>query len=85
LGEPQTIAEIRYFPRHEGNFIYEGHTYDLFCWKDKDRQLLEQQVVTSYFLNLRIPANGLFYLKNVTTNKTGAWFTVDASGKQRWI
>jgi hypothetical protein len=85
FGEWQTVAEIRYFPRHDGNFIYEGHTYDLFIWKDRDWQVVEQQVATSHFLNFRIPANGLFYLKNVTTNKTGAWFTVDTNGKQRWI
>jgi hypothetical protein len=85
FGERQTVAEIRYFPRHDGNFIYEGHTYDLFIWKDKDWQVAEQYVATSRFLNLRIPANGLFYLKNVTTNKTGAWFTVNKNGEQRWI
>jgi hypothetical protein len=83
--ERQTIAEIRYFPRHEGNFIYEGHTYDLYIWKDGDWQVTEQYVATNHFWDLRIPANGLFYIKNTTTNKTGAWFTVDASGKQRWI
>ncbi|MDR1583890.1 MAG: transglutaminase domain-containing protein [Prevotellaceae bacterium] len=85
FGEQQTVAEIRYFPRHDGNFIYEGHTYDFFIWKDKDWQVAEQYVATSHFLNLRIPANGLFYLKNVTTNKTGSWFTVNKNGEQRWI
>jgi hypothetical protein len=85
LGKPQTIAEIRYFPRHEGNCIYEGHTYELFHWTDKDWQLIEQQVAPSHFLNFRIPANGLFYLKNVTTNQTGAWFTVDKNGNRSWI
>jgi hypothetical protein len=31
LGEAQTISEIRYLPRNEGNGIYEGHTCELYC------------------------------------------------------
>jgi hypothetical protein len=85
FGEPQTIAEIKYFPRHEGNCIYEGHTYALFCWHDNGWQLYERQVAASYFLNFRIPANGLFYFKNVTTDKTSPWFTLDKNGKWEWL
>jgi hypothetical protein len=82
--ESQTIAEIRYFPRHEGNFIYKGHTYELYYW-EKDWQLFEQQVATKHFLDFRIPAGGLYYLKSVTTNVVTPWFTLDEKGIQSWI
>jgi hypothetical protein len=85
LGEPQIIAEISYFPRHEGNCIYEGHTYDLFYWKDKDWQLFERQAATNHFLDFRIPVGGMYYLKNVTTGNTGPWFALDETGKQEWL
>jgi hypothetical protein len=86
LGEPQTISEIRYFPRHEGEHcIYEGHTYDLFYWKDGDWQLLERQTATSHFLDLRIPANGIFYIKNVTTGDVSTCFTVNENGERSWF
>jgi hypothetical protein len=84
LGAPQTISKISYFPRHEGNCIYEGHTYELYYW-EKDWQLFEQQLATKHFLDLRIPADGLYYLKNVTTNTTSTWFTLNKNGEQLWI
>jgi hypothetical protein len=84
LGKPQTIAKISYFPRHEGNCIYEGQTYELYCW-EKDWQLFEQQVATSHFLDFRIPVGGMYYLKNVTTNVVTPWFTLDETGKQEWL
>jgi hypothetical protein len=84
LGEPQTISDIRYFPRHEGNFIYKGREYDLFFWKDGDWQS-ERHVATSNVLNLRIPANGLFYLKDVTSGETSTWFTIDENGNHSYL
>ncbi|MDR2027761.1 MAG: hypothetical protein LBQ01_09455 [Prevotellaceae bacterium] len=51
--------------------IYEGHTYELFFWNDKQWQLFEKQKAVTHFLNFGIPANTLLYLKNITTNRTG--------------
>jgi hypothetical protein len=85
LGEPQTIAEIRYFPRIEDSFIYEGYAYDLFYWKGMEWQVLEQQMAAGNFLDFRIPANGMYYLNNTVTGKPGKWFTLDENGKQRWL
>jgi hypothetical protein len=85
LGELQTIAEIRYFPRHEGNFIYSGYTYDLFCWKGMDWQLFERQTATSHFLDFQIPVNGMYYLKDVATGQSTRWFTLDENGERIWI
>ncbi|MDR2385550.1 MAG: hypothetical protein LBD80_07835 [Tannerella sp.] len=44
-------------------------------WKDGDWQIAEQHVATDHFLNL----------KNVTTNKTDAWFTVYENEKRSWL
>jgi hypothetical protein len=86
LGELQIIiAEIRYFPRHEGNFIYSGYTYDLFCWKGMDWQLLERQTATGHFLDFHIPVNGVYYLKDVATGRSTRWFTLDKNGERIWI
>jgi hypothetical protein len=86
LGEPQTISEICYFPRHsEINCIYEGHTYELFCWQSKDWQLFERQIATCPFLDLRLPANGLFYLKDVTADKVSTCFTINKNGERSWF
>jgi hypothetical protein len=86
LGEPQTISEIHYLPRNEGEHcIYEGHIYDLFCWKDGDWQLLERQTAPSNYLDLRVPANGIFYIRNVTAGKVSTCFTVNENGKRSWF
>jgi hypothetical protein len=86
LGEAQTISEIRYLPRNEGNGIYEGHTCELYCWSDTDWQLLKRQTAPlmppMYF---RVPTNALLYFKNATTGKSGRWFAVDRDGKLNWI
>jgi hypothetical protein len=85
LGEEQTIAEIHYFPRNEGNIIFEGHTYELFYFNNNGWQLFDKQTAASGHLDFRVPVNTLFYLKNVTTGKFGKWFTTDANGKQLWM
>ncbi|MDR0726101.1 MAG: discoidin domain-containing protein, partial [Prevotellaceae bacterium] len=86
LGEAQTISEIRYLPRNEGNGIYEGHTYELYCWSDTDRQRLKRQTAPlSPPMYFRVPTNALLYIKNATTGKSGRWFTVNRNGEQEWI
>jgi hypothetical protein len=81
FGEPQTVSELSYFPRHEGNFIYAGHTYDLFYWND-EWKVYERQTATSHILNFRIPSDGLYYLKSVTTGKTTNWFILNGNVPQ---
>ncbi|MDR0698836.1 MAG: discoidin domain-containing protein [Tannerella sp.] len=86
LGEAQTVSEVHYLPRNNGNGIYEGHTYELYCWSDTNWQFFNRQTVPLNLpLYFRIPTNALLYLKNTTTGKLGRWFTVNRNGKQEWI
>jgi hypothetical protein len=84
LGEPTAIGKVRYLPRSEGNNIYEGHTYELLYWDGQQWAALAPQIATSYQLRYRAPANGLFYLQNITLKKMGRYFTME-KGKQRWL
>jgi hypothetical protein len=85
LGEAQTVAEIRYLPRNDGNGIYEDHTYVLFCWKNNGWQSLEQQTALTPPLHFRVPANAVLHFKNITTGKSGRWFVVNSNGEQEWM
>jgi hypothetical protein len=85
LGEPQTISEIRYLPRNDGNGIYEGLSYELYYWNDRRWQLFEKQTAASHTLTFRVPANALFYLRNATTNKSGKWFALNENDEQWWM
>jgi hypothetical protein len=77
LGEPQTISKILYLPRNAAHGIYEGHTYELFYWKDKDWKLLERQKATTSNLYFQTPDNAVMFVKNITTNKSGTYFIVN--------
>jgi hypothetical protein len=83
LGEPQTIAEIRYLPRNSAHGIYEGHTYELFYWKDKDWKLLERQKTTDCRLYFQAPVNTAMFVKNITINKFGTCFVLNKDGEQK--
>jgi hypothetical protein len=85
LGKPQTISTIRYFPRDEGNGIYEGVSYELYYWNDRRWQFYEKQTATSHTLTFRVPANALFYLRNATTDKSGKWFALNKNDEQWWM
>ncbi|MDR1338692.1 MAG: discoidin domain-containing protein [Prevotellaceae bacterium] len=85
LGEPQTISKIRYLPHNSGNGIYEGHIYELFCWKDKNWQSLERQKAKTFPLFFQAPTNALLYFKNVTANKSSKYFVLNKNGEQEWM
>jgi hypothetical protein len=86
LGEAQIISEIRYLPRNEGNGIYEGHIYELYCWSDTDWRFFERQTAPlTPPLYFRVPTNALLYLKNITTGRSGRWFVVNKNGEQEWM
>jgi hypothetical protein len=86
LDKAQTVSEVRYLPRNNGNGIYEGHIYELYCWSDTGWRFLEGQIASLrpplYF---QIPTNAVLYFKNATTGKSGGWFVVNRSGEQEWM
>jgi hypothetical protein len=85
FGEPQTIGKIQYLPRNSGNGIYEGHTYELFYWKDKKWQFLERQKAETSHLFFNAPTNAVLFIKNITANKSGKCFVLNKSGEQEWL
>jgi hypothetical protein len=86
LDEAQTVSEIRYLPRNDGNGIYEGHAYELYCWRINGWQLLEtQKAANLHSLNFSVPTNAVLYLKNATTGKSGGWFVINRSGEREFF
>ncbi|MDR1340200.1 MAG: hypothetical protein LBK58_09140 [Prevotellaceae bacterium] len=85
FGEPKRTGKIQYLPRNSGNGIYEGHTYELFYWKDKKWQFLEQQKAETSHLFFKAPTNAVLFIKNITANKSGKCFVLNKSGEQEWL
>jgi hypothetical protein len=85
LNNPQTIAEIQYLPRNEGNGIYKGHTCELFFWDNNGWQFLEKQEAENHLMHFRLPVNTVLHFKNITTGKTGRWFILNENGEQQWM
>jgi hypothetical protein len=75
LGEQQRITAIRYMPRVEGNGIYVGHEYELFCW-DRDWKSLGRQTAVSTTVEFQASPSALFYIVNVTTQKKSKVFYI---------
>jgi hypothetical protein len=85
LGKPENICEIHFYPRDEGVSIYNGHTYDLSYWGRHGWTSLGQQTATGYPLQYQVPANALFYLRDITQYiKVTQVFTIQ-NGIQKWV
>jgi len=76
FGEQKTIASICYSPRISGIGIYEGHEYELFCWKDDGWGTAGVKIATGTSIEFNIPRNALLYLKNNTLGKRGQVFLI---------
>jgi hypothetical protein len=75
--EQKQIRKIRYLPRTEGQFIYEGHRYELFYWtKDGWTSLGKQTAGSSGSLQYRAPLQALLYLESLTLQRKGKIFFV---------
>jgi hypothetical protein len=86
LGKPEQISEIHYLPRTEDGYgIYDRQVYELFFWNGQEWQSLGKQEASLYSLTYRVPANALFYMKNVTTGIGGDQVFVAQNGIQKWL
>jgi hypothetical protein len=81
----KTIHKIQYYPRTIGDFIYEGHEYELF-FRTKARWVsLGKQVAThSDSIQFQAPSQGLFYLKNITLDRKGE-VILFANGQKKYL
>jgi hypothetical protein len=85
LGERHIISEIHFMPRNGGG-INRGEVYELFYWSGTRWQSHGKQTAIDYTpLIFQVPADAMFYLKNVTRNKGWAPFARNENGKQWWL
>jgi hypothetical protein len=83
--ERKHIHKIRYLPRSDNKEIYKGDHYELFCWT-KDKWISKgKQVATSNKIQFHAPSRVLMYLHNVTINKKGKTFFIDADNNIHWF
>nr|WP_302830580.1 hypothetical protein [uncultured Bacteroides sp.] len=85
LGSPQSICEIRYFPRIEDCRIVEGRTYELYYRTREDWKVLERKKAVKASLDYLVPDNGLFYLRDAETDVESCRFFMVKDGKQVWL
>lgn len=84
LGDQKTIGRIDYFPWNDGNFVVQGHDYELAYW-DKDRwKAIGRQHSNDYSLTFdSIPQGALLILHDLTEGKEERPFTLN-NGRQIW-
>ena len=85
LGTPQSICEIRYFPRIEDCRIVKGRTYELYHWTGEDWKVFERKKAVEDFLEYQVPDKGLFYLRDAENDVESSRFFMIVNGKQVWL
>ncbi|MDR1170333.1 MAG: hypothetical protein LBK97_05820 [Prevotellaceae bacterium] len=83
--ERKQIRKIRYLPKNDGQFIYEGHHYELFYWtKDGWTSLGKQTATDNGSLKYRVPSQAILYIENLTLRKKGKTFFVTPDHEIHW-
>ena len=85
LKKAMRISKIRYIGRNDGNCIETGDEYELCYWNSKGfwDDLGKKKATDNVLLFQKIPANGLYILKDLTKGKEERIFTYE-EGKQIW-
>ena len=76
FGEEVEISTILYSPRIMGIGIYEGHEYELFCWKKNGWKSMEKKTATEQTVEFNAPRDALFYINNNTLKRRGDVFLI---------
>lgn len=85
LPYPQYVTKFRFMPAHANNGIIPGDKYQLSYW-DKTRWEIVGTVQAQYnYLEFKVLANRLYWLKNLSRGKEEMPFTIDKLGKQQFI
>jgi hypothetical protein len=84
LREKQKISEIRFCPRHEGDYIFASHEYELFYRSKTGWTSLGRQVADSNILQYRAPKGALMYLEDITSQKKGLLTFFISEQKTGW-
>lgn len=83
--KPVNLKEIRFVPRNDGNFIYEGDNYELYYWEKEGWTLLSNIKGTRdgvLFVD-NVPQGTLLLLHNATRGREERVFTYE-NGQQIW-
>lgn len=76
------INKLMFIPRNDGNFIWQGDTYELFYRSNSEKwKSLGKQTATSSELHYQVPRNALFWLHNLTKGTEEQVFYMQ-NGKQ---
>lgn len=80
------LKEIRFVPRNDGNFIYEGDNYELYYWEKEGWTLLSNIKGTRdgvLFVD-NVPQGTLLLLHNATRGREERVFTYE-NGQQYYF
>lgn len=83
LGASKLINRIVYYPKHDSNFIEEGHVYELFYYSNQWISLGEKTAKSNFLTYSNVPSGSLLLLKDYTEGKEERIFTF-VNGKQIW-
>lgn len=84
FGTPVSVSRIVCLPRNDGNGIYPGDEYELFFYDKEGWVSLGRKTATDYFLDYEgVPANALYWLRNLTCGMEERIFTSE-NGKIRF-
>lgn len=76
------INKLMFIPRNDGNFIWQGDTYELFYRSNSEKwKSLGKQTATSSELHYQVSRNALFWLHNLTKGTEEQVFYMQ-NGKQ---
>ena len=85
LKEPQSITQIIYFPKNNGNFVIPEHEYEWFYYDGSWISLGQGRLLTKGFALEygNVPENSLLLLKDCTSGQEERIFTYE-NDKQVW-
>lgn len=79
------VKEVRYTSRTDGNGIYPGHRYELGYFGSDGWQPVACKEATADSLTFEsVPANALYWLKNLTEGKEERIFTYENGQIKFW-
>ena len=84
LDEPQVVTAVRFSPLNADNGIRSGDVYELYYWDKGWKSCGRQTAKYEYLQFPGVPANRLYWLKNLTGGKEEMPFIV-VGGKQNFI
>jgi hypothetical protein len=84
FGEPVKIDKIWYTPRSDGNDVTPGDMHELLYWDVNGWiSLGEKEASEPELIYNNVPANGLYWIRNLSKGEEERIFTCE-NGKQKW-